>query len=148
MINLWLRTSKNYNVCSFRAPGWLFVEHLTLNLSSSHDLKIHRFELQVRLCAGSTEPASDSVSAPICLKINKLKTFFSKMDAVSGTWVSQSVTFASWFWHRSWSHSLWNRVLHWSLHADSRACLRFISPWAPLPYSCVLSKNKINLLKK
>ena len=45
------------------------------NFGSSHDLMAHEFELHVRLCANSAEPAWDSLSAPppliLSLKINK-----------------------------------------------------------------------------
>ena len=55
----------------------------TLGFGSGHDLIVHEFEPRIRLCAGSMEPALDSlspsVSAPpplilfnvLSLKINK-----------------------------------------------------------------------------
>ena len=38
------------------------VEHLTLDISSVHDLTVYEFEPCVRLCAGSMEPVWDSLS--------------------------------------------------------------------------------------
>ena len=39
------------------APGWLSVEHLTLDFGSGHDLTLHEMEPCVRLCADGTESA-------------------------------------------------------------------------------------------
>ena len=38
------------------------VKPLTLDFGSGHDLLVHEFELRVRLCADSAEPALDSPS--------------------------------------------------------------------------------------
>ena len=50
------------------------VKCLILDLSSGHDLMVREMEPQVRLCAGSVEPAWDSLS-PI-LSAPSLLTFF------------------------------------------------------------------------
>ena len=58
------------------------VKHPSLDLSSNHDLTVHRFKFCIGLCTDSVEPAWDSVSLPFCpsptcslsLKINKNKT--------------------------------------------------------------------------
>ena len=58
------------------------VNCLTLDFGSGHDFTVCGFETHIRLCAGSMEPARDSLShslsAPplLSLKINKL--FFLK----------------------------------------------------------------------
>ena len=53
------------------------VKHLTLDLSSDHDLRVHGIEPHVGLCAHSVQPAWDSLSPSLCpsapLTIHKLK---------------------------------------------------------------------------
>ena len=59
------------------------VKHLILDCGSAHDLRVHRFEPCIRLCADTAEPAWDSLSPSLSappllalslpLKINKLK---------------------------------------------------------------------------
>ena len=43
------------------------VEHLTLAFGSGQDLTVCKFEPHVGLCAGSVEPAWDSLSLPLSL---------------------------------------------------------------------------------
>ena len=49
------------------------VKHPTLDFGSGHDLMVGELEPHIRLCADSEEPAWDSLSPPLSLKINKLK---------------------------------------------------------------------------
>ena len=65
------------------------VKHLTLDFPSGHDLLVCEIEPRVGFCAGSTEPAWDSLSPSVSLclsptrvvsvflKINKLKIYIS-----------------------------------------------------------------------
>ena len=41
------------------------VEHLTLDCSSGHDLRVCEFEPGIRFCTSSVEPAWDSLSLPL-----------------------------------------------------------------------------------
>ena len=51
------------------------IKHLTLDLSSGHDLAVCGIEPRIRLCTESTESAWDSLSLPpsllLSLKMNK-----------------------------------------------------------------------------
>ena len=40
-----------------------WVQRLTLNLNSGHDLVVHEFEPHIGLCADNAEPAWDSLSS-------------------------------------------------------------------------------------
>ena len=42
------------------------VKHPTLDLGSSHDLVVPKFEPCIRLCADDAEPTWDSVSPSLC----------------------------------------------------------------------------------
>ena len=44
---------------------------VTLDFGSGHDLMVREFKPHVRLCAGSAEPAWDSLSLPLSLSKNK-----------------------------------------------------------------------------
>ena len=49
------------------------IEHPTLGLGSGHDLTVHEFEPRIGLCAGSAEPARDSISAlPLLMRSHSL----------------------------------------------------------------------------
>ena len=43
------------------------VKRPTLGFRSSHDLTVREFEPHIGLCAGSVEPAGDSLSPSVCL---------------------------------------------------------------------------------
>ena len=40
-------------------------DSVSINFSLGHDLMVREFELHIRLCADSLEPASDSVSSSV-----------------------------------------------------------------------------------
>ena len=48
----------------------ILVKHLTLDLSSGHDLLVHRIEPHFGLCADSEEPAWDSLSPSLSLPLH------------------------------------------------------------------------------
>ena len=60
------------------------------NFDSGHDLAVREFEPRIRLCAGSLEAASDSVSpslsAPplliLCLSLSKVNKTFLKIKVI------------------------------------------------------------------
>ena len=54
-----------------------FVERLTLDLGSGHDLMVCEFEPHVRLCADSVEPAWDSLSPSLPHSLFASPPFFS-----------------------------------------------------------------------
>ena len=53
---------------AIRASGWL-IKHPALDFGSGHDLAVHGMEPHVRLCAGSVEPARDSLSPSFSLPL-------------------------------------------------------------------------------
>ena len=55
------RPSSQETICGGAWGAWS-LEHLTLDLSSGHDVTVREFEPRIRLCAVSVDPAWDSLS--------------------------------------------------------------------------------------
>ena len=76
---------RDITLCSLlkdcRGGAWVgqLVKHLTLDLSSGHDLTVLEFKLHIELCTGGTETAWDSLSPSLSVPLPDSHTLsFSK----------------------------------------------------------------------
>ena len=73
-IRLSLPKSRSFDLIALKCNLWgawvaQLVKHLTLDISSGHDLTVGETEALIRLCADSVEPTWDSLSLSLSLSL-------------------------------------------------------------------------------